>query len=85
MAFSEPRPVGAIAELEWIHDGERFVRQTTESRTFLYIATDESLQFRIRYLRDGVWTRWSETITPPTAAGQPRAVTLYEHSGKPGR
>ena len=79
--FSESRPVGAIAEVEWIHDGERFVRQTTESRTFLYIATDESLPFRIRYLRDGVWTPWSETITPPIAAGQPRGVTLYEHSG----
>ncbi len=81
VVFSEPRPVGAIAELEWIHDGERFVRQTTESRTFLYIATDESLPFRIRYLRDGIWTPWSETITPPTAAGRPRGVRLYEQSG----
>ena len=81
VVFSESRPVGAIAEVDWIHDGERFVRQTTESRTFLYIATDESLPFRIRYLRDGVWTPWSETITPPIAAGQPRGVTLYEHSG----
>ena len=81
VVFSETRPVGAIAELEWIHDGERFARQTMESRTFLYIGTDESLPFRIRYLRDGVWTPWSETITPPIAAGQPRGVTLYEHSG----
>ena len=81
VVFSEPRPVGELAEVEWIHDGERFVRQTTESRTFLYIPTEESLPFRIRYLRDGVWTPWSETITPPTAAGQPRGVTLYEHSG----
>ncbi len=81
VVFSEPRPVGELAEVEWIHDGERFVRQTTEARTFLYIGTDESLPFRIRYLRDGVWTAWSETITPPIAAGQPRGVTLYEHSG----
>ena len=47
----------------------------------LYANASGSTPFRIRYLQDGVWTRWSEAAVPSLVPGRPSHVRLDEHAG----
>ena len=50
-------------------------------RGTLYVNTSGSTPFRIRYLQDGVWTRWSDAVLPSLVPGRPSHVRLDEHAG----
>ena len=70
-----------LAEIEWEFGGRNTARQTAEPRTTLYVPTNDPIPFRARYLKDGVWTRWSEAVTPVLLPGLVHLVTLDERAG----
>ena len=74
--------VGAeLAEIEWEVGGRRFFRQTTEQSMILDVDTRDSIPFRIRYLQEGVWTRWSEAVVPSLVPSRPFRVWIDEYEG----
>ena len=80
--ISWPPGVAAdLAEIEWEVEGRKFFRQTTDHETRLYTTELDPVPFRIRYLQDGVWTRWSEAVLPSLVPGRPIRVKLDEYAG----
>ena len=70
-----------LAEIEWEFGGRNTARQTAGHRTTLYVPTNDPIPFRVRYLQDGVWTRWSEAVTPVLLPGIAHRVELDERAG----
>ena len=80
--ISWPTDIAAdLAEIEWEIEGEKLFRQTPDRETMLYIDASDSIPFRIRYLQDGVWMRWSEAVLPSLIPSRPPYVHLDEHAG----
>lgn len=80
--ISWPPGVAAdLAEIEWEVEGRKFFRQTTDHETRLYTTELDPVPFRIRYLQDGVWTRWSEAVLPSLVPSRPTRVELDEYAG----
>ena len=70
-----------LAEIEWESGGRNVARQAAGPRTTLYVPTNDPIPFRTRYLQDGVWTRWSEAVTPTLLPGVAHRIELDERAG----
>ena len=78
-----------LTEISWREKDRRFVSETDytkldEPQTGQYvITTDYAVRpqsIRIRLLRDGIWTPWSEAVEAPDLGGPLFGISMVEHS-----